>query len=175
MNEQPVDIVEQIHRNAVARHWESERLSRELVEKVDREVVARHHEQQQQRSGVLIDTMHCALAESPPDMTPNPPPMVHYTELPDAKPDNPLYREWNFYRREAGRLLGEGNANRHVLVKGETIVGVWETHDEAMIAGYRLFPGQAFLVHQIQEREHALRCITVRRCPSLPLRFRLAS
>jgi hypothetical protein len=174
MNPNELDLVEQLHREAVARHWESERFARELVEKMDRKEVARLQDQRQHASE-LMDAMHRAAAESQHPVAPDPPPMVHYTELPEAKSDSPLYREWNFYRREAGRLLVEGNANRHVLIKGETIVGVWETHDEAMTAGYRHFLGQPFLVHQIQERERVLRCVTVRRCPNLPLRFRLAS
>ncbi len=86
------------------------------------------------------------------------PPTVHFSELPAAAPDSPLFREWNFYRREVSRLLAEGNGGRHVLIKGEQIIGIWDTHDEATATGYRLFLGQPFLVHQIQERERLLRC-----------------
>ena len=102
-------------------------------------------------------------------------PGISYTELPQANPDSSLYVEWNLYRREVGRLLAEGNADRHVLIKGEQIIGVWNTHDEAMEAAYRQFLGQAFLVHQIQERERVLLCATVTQWPNLSSRSRLAS
>ena len=97
-------------------------------------------------------------------MPPVEPLTVHYAELPEAKPDSPLYHEWNTYRREVGRLLAEGNAGRYVLIKGERIVGVWETRPEAVAAGYKHFLGAPFLVHPIQERERVLRCVTTRRC-----------
>jgi hypothetical protein len=146
MNENQPDLVEQLHRQAVERRREEERLANELVEKVHREAWE-HYQQQPQ----------------PPDE----PLTIHYTELAEAKPDSPLYREWNFYRREVGRLLAEGNEGRHVLIKDEQIIGLWETHDEAMVEGYRRFLGQAFLVHQVQERERILRCVNVWLWPNL--------
>ena len=81
--------------------------------------------------------------------------------LPAARADSPLRQEWDFYRGQAGRLLAEGHGGRHVLIKGEQIIGLWETHDEAMLAGYQRFAGQPFLVHQVQERERVLRCVSV--------------
>ena len=116
-----------------------------------------------------------ALQQSQDLLPPVETPTIHYTELPEAKPDSPLYREWEFYRREVARLLAEGNAGRHVLIKDVQIIGIWDTHDEAAEAGYQRFPGQPFLVHPIQERERVLRCVTVRRCRNLPAPSRLAS
>jgi hypothetical protein len=86
-------------------------------------------------------------------------PTVHFTELAEAKPDSPLYQEWKTYLREVGRLLAEGNLDRHVLVKDDQIIGLWDTHDMAMTGGYQRFPGEPFLVHQVQERESVLRCV----------------
>jgi hypothetical protein len=83
---------------------------------------------------------------------------VHSSELPAAVPDSPLFREWNFYRREVARLLAEANGGRHLLIKGEQIIGIWDTHEEAMRPGHARFLGQPFLVHQSQERERVLRC-----------------
>jgi hypothetical protein len=54
-----------------------------------------------------------------------------------------------------------GNQGRHVLIKDERIIGLWDTHDDAMTAGYQQFSGQPLLVHEVQERERVLRCITV--------------
>ena len=92
---------------------------------------------------------------------PSPPrerPTIHYTELGGLPPDSPIFHEWNFYRREVGRLLAEGLQGQFVLIKGEQLVGVYATREEAMLEGYQRFLRQAFLVHQVQEREPLLRC-----------------
>jgi hypothetical protein len=102
-------------------------------------------------------------------------PTIHYTELPEASADSPLQREWNTYRREAARLLAQGHAGRHVLIKGEDIIGLWDTRVEAICAGYERFLGQAFLVHQVQEREPVLRNISVHSCRNTPTPFKQAS
>ena len=84
-------------------------------------------------------------------------PTIHYTELPDSTPGDVLATEWNTYRREVARLLAEGNEGRHVLIKGDQIIGIWDTHLEALDAGYSRFLGQPFFVHQIQTRERLYR------------------
>ncbi len=61
-------------------------------------------------------------------------PTIPYTELPAAKADSPLYQEWNLYRSAVGRLLAEGQEGRFVLIKGEHIVGTWDTRSEAKAA-----------------------------------------
>jgi hypothetical protein len=145
MNEDVPDLVEQLHREAVERRRVEERVGNELVEKVHREAWE-HYRQQPE----------------PPDE----PLTIHYTEMAEAAPGSPLYQEWNTYRREVGRLLAEGHAGRHILIKDEQIIGLWDTHDEAMVEGYRRFLGQAYLVHEIQEREEILRCVNVRLWPN---------
>ncbi|MBL8793047.1 MAG: hypothetical protein JNM56_04020, partial [Planctomycetia bacterium] len=96
----------------------------------------------------LVDWMHReALNRRPRNASYAAPDTIHYTELPEATPESRLQREWNTYRREAARLLAEGHAGRHVLIKGEAIIGLWETDAEAIRAGYERFLGQAFLVH----------------------------
>jgi hypothetical protein len=84
-------------------------------------------------------------------------PTLHYTELPPPGPNDPLAVEWNTYRREVARLLAEGQEGRHVLIKGEEIVGIYDTHVEALSAGYQRFWGQPICVHQIQTRERVYR------------------
>ncbi len=84
---------------------------------------------------------------------------IHYTELLPASLDEPLGVEWEFYRREVGRLLAEGHEGKHVLIKGEEIIGIFDTDREALVEGYKryLIPREAFLVHQIQTRERISR------------------
>jgi hypothetical protein len=117
--------------------------SRELVERIHREAAANYGDQ---------------------PLRPSEPETIHYSELAEATPGSPLCKEWNFYRREVARLLAEGNEGKHVLIKGEEIIGIWDTFEEAMGAGYERFLGQPFLVQQIQERERVLRCLSFWRC-----------
>src|SRR5438270_39537 len=81
------------------------------------------------------------------------PPTIHYTELPPPGPNDPLELEWNTYRREVARLLAEGQEGRHVLIKGEEIVGIYDTRDHALEVAYQRFLDEPFFVHQIQTRE----------------------
>jgi hypothetical protein len=90
---------------------------------------------------------------------------IPYDDLPPASPDSLLAAEWNAYRKEVGRLLAEGRQGQFVLIKGERIVGLYPTERNALDLGYRMFPGQAFLVHQVQSREPLLRCVSVRLWP----------
>lgn len=104
----------------------------------------------------LVVRVHREFRErNPPPPFPDSP-TIHYTELPPAKPGEPLAEEWETYRREAGRLLAEGNEGRYILIKGGEIIGIWDTRKEAFAAAGQRFPLQPYLVHQIQERERLL-------------------
>ena len=80
------------------------------------------------------------------------PPTLHYTELPPRGPNDPLEVEWNTYRREVARLLAEGQEGRHVLIKGEEIVGFYDTRDDALAVAYRRFRGQPFFIRPMPMR-----------------------
>jgi hypothetical protein len=82
---------------------------------------------------------------------------VHYTELPEAQPGEPLAEEWSTYRRLVGRWLAEGREGRHVLIKGAEIIGIFATSDEATAAGLQRFLLQPFYVHPIRAEEPYLR------------------
>jgi len=84
-------------------------------------------------------------------------PTIHYTEQPPPGPNDPLAVEWHTYMREVPRLLAEGQEGRHVLIKGEEIIGIYDTHVEALTAGYQRYLDQAFCVHQIQTWERVYR------------------
>ena len=168
MDKNEPDLVEQLHREAVQRHWQQKDMERALVESMFRQA-RETQRQEEERGNALVEANHrAAVQQRPNSLLPVEPPTIHFTELPEAKPDSPLYREWEAYRREAGRLLAEGNEGRHVLIKDAQVIGIWDTHDEAGAEGYQRFPGQPFLVHQIQERERLLRCVTERRYFFLP-------
>jgi hypothetical protein len=92
-------------------------------------------------------------------MQSNGPRMIHYTELPRFTDGGPLTVERDFYIREVGRLLAEGHEGRWVLIKGEEIIGIYDTQDEAMDEGRKRYflLRQPYMVHRIQTWERPLR------------------
>jgi hypothetical protein len=102
-----------------------------------------------------------------PPAPPPPPPTIHYTELPKSTPSMALAVEWDFYRREVGRLLAEGHEGEWVLIKGEQIIGFWATDEEARAVLSERFPGQPAMIHHVLTREPLLRGPKwYLRCPS---------
>ena len=92
---------------------------------------------------------------------------IEYTDLPEDKSDNPIAREWNCYRREAGRLLADGCEGQWVLIKGEEVVGIWATREEAKKVAVERYLMQAVLIRQVLRREPILRGPTLlRQCRS---------
>jgi hypothetical protein len=125
------------------------------MKETDEELVGRLHREAVERAG-----------QKGSPLRPVERPTIHYTNLPAGRPNSPLRTEWDCYRREVARLLAEGHEGRFVLIKGKLIVGLYTTEAEALEQGYQNFHGEAFLVHQVQERETALLCPPVRLCRS---------
>jgi hypothetical protein len=84
-------------------------------------------------------------------------PTIHYTELPEDTSGGRGSTEWNFYRREVGRLLAEGHEGRWVLLKGEEVVGIWDTEAEARAAAVQRYLMQPVVIRQVLVRERVLR------------------
>ena len=82
---------------------------------------------------------------------------IHYSELPDLKPGDPLQQAWNVYRREAGRLIAEGHEKKFVLINGDEIVGLFETWGDASQEGYRRSLHEPFLIRQVLTYEPILK------------------
>lgn len=137
MNENELRLIEQRHIEAVLGITEPKKNGREPVEQIHREAI----DQAWLKPGAL----------------PEEPRTIHYTELPEAEGDSPLYQEWNFYRREAGRLLAEGHEGRFLLIKGEDIIGLWDTHEEAKAVAVQKYLMQPCLIHQVRSREPLIR------------------
>lgn len=94
-------------------------------------------------------------------------PEVQHTELSAACTDEPLATEWNVYRREIGRWLAEGLGGKHVLLKGDDIVGFFESWGAAREAGLRRFLREPFFVHPIRATEPYVRIRGINHpCPS---------
>jgi hypothetical protein len=82
---------------------------------------------------------------------------IHYTQLPPAKPGEPLFQEWNTYRREVGRLLNDGQGGRYVLIKSDAVIGIYDAWDAAREAGLKRYLLEPFLVHPIRAEEPHVR------------------
>jgi hypothetical protein len=90
-------------------------------------------------------------------MTIRRPTKIHFSELPPSPPDSSRDEEWETYRREVGRLIAEGHEGKSVLIKEETIIGIYDTLDQARDEGYRRFFPQGFMIHEIQTWERVYR------------------
>ncbi len=82
---------------------------------------------------------------------------ISWSDLPAHQPNSLLAVEWETYRREVGRLLSEGLEGKFALIKGEQIVGVYETWDSARQAGLEEYLLQPHMVHPILSQEPVLR------------------
>lgn len=78
-------------------------------------------------------------------------------DLPDLPDGAPLAEEWRTYKRAVVRLLAEGHAWRHALVKGDAVVSVWDTRRDAIQAGRERYGMALFMVHEIQPVERPIR------------------
>ena len=87
---------------------------------------------------------------------PSPRPTIHYAELPEDT-SGPIAQEWNYYRREVGRLLAEGHEGDWVLIKGEVIVGIWKTMEEADRVHLERYFMQNVLMKQVLTRDPVIR------------------
>jgi hypothetical protein len=152
------DLVEQIHRGEIERLRQKKAKERALVEAMFQQALERP-QAQEESSRALVEAVH---REAFDPVRRDPPPVerpreVHYSELLEAKPGEPLAAEWNTYRREVGRLLSDGQAGRHVLIKGEQIIGTFDTSEAAYEAGWKHYPHEPFFVHAIRAEEPSLR------------------
>src|SRR5437588_6623491 len=95
------------------------------------------------------------------------PPGVHYGELAEAAPGEVLCAEWNTYRRQIAHLLADGLEGRYVLIKGDEVIGIYESWQAAREAGLKRFLQEPFFVHAIRVEEPYLRLPGINYpCPS---------
>src|SRR3954454_1222445 len=64
-----------------------------------------------------------------------------------------LRTEIRTYLRELTRLLSDGQEGRHALIKGEEVLSIWDSFEDAYQAGRERFPlGEAFLAQVIDPK-----------------------
>lgn len=81
---------------------------------------------------------------------------IPYTELPDPSP-GPLAAEWNTYREIVGRLLGEGHEGKWVQIRGEQLLGMWDSESEAYAAYCAHYDGRPVLIKEVLALEPVIR------------------
>ncbi len=59
--------------------------------------------------------------------------------------------EWNIFLKELPRLIAEGKGGKYVLIHADAVEGVWDTLDEALVAGYDRFALEPFLAQEIND------------------------
>jgi hypothetical protein len=85
--------------------------------------------------------------------------------LPAMLPGSDIETEWNFFRREWQRLLAEGHEGRWVLLKGEEIIGIFDTLEEAKRVGVERFGLGPKLIQQVLRKYRVYRAGNYWRCP----------
>jgi hypothetical protein len=118
------------------------------------------HDLVEQRQRLLVEQVHRQALDQSPKQPASPPleaQSLEFTQLPEAKPDSPLYHEWNFYRGQVRRLLAEGHEGQFVLIKGEQIIGMWGTRAEAKAVALQKYLMQPCLIQQVRSREPIVR------------------
>jgi hypothetical protein len=101
----------------------------------------------------LVQRLHREFVKQNPvrPALPTEPRTVHYSELPPSEPGSQLCQEWNFYRRNVGRLLAEGQDGKWVLIKRDAIIGVFAAEDEALKVGCQKYSSTGgFLVQRLR-------------------------
>src|SRR5205809_1077338 len=75
---------------------------------------------------------------------------IRIDEVPDIPEAEPFAEEWKTFKREVFRLVNDGEIGKFAVLKGEQLVGVWDTLSDAELAGRRQFGDAPFLVQEIQ-------------------------
>jgi hypothetical protein len=78
-------------------------------------------------------------------------PAIDPSSLPESL--RHLHQEIATYRRELPRLLAEGQEGRVALVRGDQIVSIWDTFQDAYQAGRGQFDLEAFLAQPVDSRD----------------------
>jgi hypothetical protein len=83
--------------------------------------------------------------------------LIHYTQLGPLPPGHTFEKERCVYLREMPRWLAEGQEGRFVLIKGEEVIGFWDTRSAALNAGRQRFGMVPVYVSEIREWEPVYR------------------
>ena len=71
-----------------------------------------------------------------------------------------LEQELEAYRRELPGLLAQGHQGKYVLIRGQQVIGLWATEDEAYKTGREQFGLTPFMVRKVQRAERRFGLLT---------------
>jgi hypothetical protein len=92
-------------------------------------------------------------------------PTVPYTDVPPLPPDTPFATEWGVLREAMPRLLAEGHDGHAAIVRGKSIVGVYENRTDALLDAMRRFPDGQYIVPYIESRIRVIKLGRAARWP----------
>jgi hypothetical protein len=82
---------------------------------------------------------------------PAPAPLPESAPIPEKW--KPLFAELTTYYRHLPELLGEGEAGRYVVIKGDEVCNAWDTCQDALQYGHERFGDQLFMIHRVDRRD----------------------
>ena len=68
--------------------------------------------------------------------------------------------EHTFFEHILPELL-KAHLGKHVLIKGENVIAIFDNRNEAVKKGFEMFPHQAIYVKQIQETNESLKFFSI--------------
>ena len=74
-------------------------------------------------------------------------------KIPGMPHDMPLQHEFAIYIRELPRLIAEGHTGHYALIKGDEILGLWDTLEGVLEAGYERFGLEPFALYKVNPRD----------------------
>ena len=81
---------------------------------------------------------------------------IHYTKIPKLQPEDVFYREQQTYLRELPRLLAEGQERKFCVIKGDDLIGIYDTDEEASAVRWQKYGAEPCMVQPILEYEPVL-------------------
>jgi hypothetical protein len=72
------------------------------------------------------------------------------------------------YLREFPRLLAEGHVGRHVLIRGDDILGIWDQRGDAVQAGRDRFGLEPIYVQTIHKQDAEQFALVKKQIPDFP-------
>lgn len=77
------------------------------------------------------------------------------TKMSQPMSTSPIQKEVDFFERHRAELLAQAEG-KFVLIKDETVIGIYPSRREALDVGYDQFGPEPFLVHEISKVDETL-------------------
>jgi hypothetical protein len=85
-------------------------------------------------------------------------------QVPEPPGGERFLEEWKTFKREVYRLMCCGNRGRFALIKGERVISIWDTENDAIQAGRERFGQEPLFIQEVQLYLKPLRSGFIRLC-----------